>query len=320
MFPSSCISDAAGPASFRCVPGRFFRLARLVFVLLVAWLAWPGRALAAPAIGVLLSEPAGIHQETAASLLQSLSREGWTISVSTPETHVKTDVDLTVAVGTHALEAALAQPDRPVLALLVPWLTYERLAAGQRQVSALYLDQPLLRQLQLLELALPDLKQVGVPLGAMSQGMQSALASASKDSGLPVGTASIQRGTDLYAALTTLSENSQAFLLLPDPMVAQRGVLQNFFLYTYRLKKPVLAYSAPLVQSGALLGLYATPSQFGEEAANWIRESWIKGEFRLGTSRFPKRFTIGINRSVARSLDIAMPSETSLTRQLEAVP
>jgi UDP-3-O-[3-hydroxymyristoyl] glucosamine N-acyltransferase LpxD len=49
----------------------------------------------------------------------------------------------------------------------------------------------------------------------------------------------------------------------PDPVVVQRGALQNFFLHTYRLKKPVLAYSAPLVKSGALLWLYATPAQLG---------------------------------------------------------
>ena len=320
MFPSSCISEAAGTDSFRCICGWFVPWAQRVIVLLAACLAWSGSPLAAPAITVLLSEPAGIHQETAAGLLQSLSREGWTITVSTPETYVKTDVDLTVAVGTRALEFALAQSGRPVLSLLVPWLTHERLAAGQRQVSALYLDQPVTRQLQLLELALPDLKQVGVPLGTLSQGMQSALANASKDSGLPVGTALIQHGTDWYAALTTLSENCQAFLLLPDPMVAQRGVLQTFFLHTYRLKKPVLAYSASLVQSGAMLGLYATPAQIGAEAAIWIRESWSKGGFRLGASRFPKRFTIGVNHSVARSLDIELPSEKSLTRQLEAMP
>jgi ABC-type uncharacterized transport system substrate-binding protein len=295
-------------------------LAWLARVLLAGWLGWPGAVLSAPVIRVLLSEPAGVYQETAASLLQALSREDWNISVSSPEAVAANGVNLTVAIGTRALETALAQPGRPVLSLLVPRLTYERLAAGQRQISALYLDQPLPRQLQLLELALPGLKRAGVPLGPTSQGLQPALADASKDSGLPVDTALIQRSADLYAALTSLAETSQAFLLLPDPVVTQRGVLQNFFLHTYRLKKPVLAYSAPLVQSGALLGLYATPAQLGEEAAGWMRESWIKGEFRLGASRYPKRFTIGVNRSVARSLEIALPDEGMLSRQLEAMP
>lgn len=296
------------------------RLVLLACAFLAGWLEWPGVALAAPGIRMMLSEPTGVYQETAAGLLQVLSRADWNISVSSPETVATSGTDLTVAIGTRALETALAQPARPVLSLLVPRLTYERLAAGQRQVSALYLDQPLLRQLQLLELALPGLKRVGVPLGPSSQGLRSTLASASKGSGLPVDAALIQRDSDLYIALTGLAETSQAFLLLPDPVVTQRGALQNFFLHTYRLKKPVLAYSEPLVKSGALLGLYASPAQWGEEAADWIRESWIKGEFRLGASRYPNRFTIGINRSVARSLMIDLPDEASLSRQLEALP
>jgi putative tryptophan/tyrosine transport system substrate-binding protein len=295
-------------------------LARLSFVLLSCSLLCAGLARAAPVINVLVAEPTGIYLETANSLTQALGREGWKVTVTSPGRNPASGGDLTVAIGTKALEAALAQPGRPVLSLLVPQLTYERLASGQQQVSALYLDQPLTRQLRLLGLALPGMKKAGVPLGPASQGLQVALQNAAKDSGIQVNSAPINQGSDMYAVLIDLAEDSQAFLLLPDPVATQRSTLQNFFLQTYRLKKPVLAYSAPLVQSGALLALYATPAQLGEEAAAWIRESWSKGVFRMGEARYPKRFTIGVNHTVARSLDIALPSEAALTRQLEAMP
>ena len=295
-------------------------LARLAYAALIGCLLCAGLARAAPAINVLVAEPTGIYQEAATRLSQALGMEDWKITVSTLDHHAANGTDLTVAIGTKALEAALAQSARPVLSLLVPRLTYERLAAGQSQVSALYLDQPLSRQLQLLGLALPTVKKVGVPLGPVSQGLRTALQSAAKDSAIQVKTALIDQGSDLYAALTELAKESQAFVLLPDPVVTQRSTLQNFLLHTYRLRKPVLAYSAPLVQSGALLALYVTPTQQGEEAAGWIRESWSKGEFRLGAPRYPRRFTIGVNRTVARSLDISLPGEDVLTRQLEAMP
>lgn len=287
---------------------------------LAGFILWPWLALAAPEINVLVSEPAGIYQETAASLSQTLSRDGWKITLSTPDRHSTNGRNLTVAIGTKALEAALALPGRPVLSLLVPRSTYERLASGQHQVTALYLDQPLTRQLQLLGLALPDLKKAGATLGPASRGLHAELQSAAKASGIQVNSALIDQGSDLYAALTELAEDSQAFLLLPDPVVVQRGALQNFFLHTYRLKKPVLAYSAPLVKSGALLGLYATPAQLGGEAAGWISESWSGSAFHLGAPLYPKRFTIGINRTVARSLEIDLPSEEALSRRLEAMP
>jgi ABC-type uncharacterized transport system substrate-binding protein len=284
-------------------------------------LVWAERAFAAaPVIEVLVTAPSGIYQKTADSLSQTLSRDGWKITISTPERTSTNGRNLTVAIGTRALEAALSRPGRPVLSLLVPQLTYERLASGQHQVSALYLDQPLTRQLQLLGLALPGLKKAGATLGPASRGLQAELQSAAKESGIQVNSALINQGSDLYAALTELAEDSQAFLLLPDPVVVQRGALQNFFLHTYQLKKPVLAYSAPLVKSGALLGLYATPAQLGWEAAGWVSESWSGGAFHLGAPRYPKRFTIGINRTVARSLEIDLPSEEALSRRLEAMP
>jgi ABC-type uncharacterized transport system substrate-binding protein len=285
----------------------------------VSCLPWPGLVQAAPAINVLVSEPTGIYQQAAASLTQALKRDGWAILVSTPEHNAVNRSDLTVAIGSRALEAAMARPGRPVLSMLVPRLTYERLTEGRRQVSALYLDQPLSRQLQLLNLALPGLTKVGAPMGPTSQGLQAALQSAAKDTGIQVNTTVLGQGSDLYTALTSLAEDSQAFVLLPDPVLVQRSMLQNFLLHTYHLKKPVLAYSAPLVKSGALLGLYATPAQLGGEAAAWIRESW-GSEFLLGAPRYPKRFTIGINRTVARSLEIDLPSEEALGRRLEAMP
>lgn len=293
------------------------RLALAVFG--VGLLCAAGQARAAPAVSVLVAEPTGIYQETADSLSQALAREGWKVNVSAAGRGPAAGGDLTVAIGTRALEVALAQPARPVLSLLVPQLTYERLAAGRQRVSALYLDQPLTRQLQLLGLALPGLKKAGVPLGPTSRGLETALQGASKSSGIRVGSALIDQGTNLYAVLTELADDSQAFVLLPDPVVAQRNTLQNFFLHTYRLKKPVLAYSAPLVQSGALLALYATPAQLGDEAAGWIIESWRAGGFSLGPSRYPRRFTIAVNRTVARSLDIALASEDVLTHQLESL-
>lgn len=296
------------------------RITRLSHAALASFMFWPWLALAVPEINVLVSEPTGIYQETAASLSQTLNRDGWKITLSTPDRYETNTRHLTVAIGTRALEAALSRPGRPVLSLLVPQLTYERLASGQRQVSALHLDQPLTRQLQLLGLALPGLKKAGATLGPANRGMQAELQNAAKDSGIQVNSTLIDQGSDLYAALTELAEDSQAFLLLPDPVVVNRSALQNFFLHTYRLKKPVLAYSAPLVKSGALLGLYATPAQMGEEAAGWIRESWAGGAFHFGPPRYPTRFTIGINRTVARSLEIDLPREETLGHRLGAMP
>lgn len=294
-------------------------LANLILAILVSVMLLPDLALAQPWVSVVLTEPKGYYQQAADSLTGALKREGWKVTVSTPDSFSANGSDLTVAIGTPALEKVVGATRKPVLSVLVPRSTYERLASGRPQVSALYLDQPLHRQLQLLALALPSLKNVGAPLGPVSRELQDALQAVGRDNGIQVHTAIAETNPDLYPVLTGLAADSQAFLLLPDPLVAHRSSLQNFFLHTYRLKRPVLAYSAPLAKSGAILALYATPEQQGEEAAGWIRESWSSGNVSLGGSRYPKRFTISINSTVARSLDIALPSVDVLTRKLEAL-
>jgi ABC-type uncharacterized transport system substrate-binding protein len=296
-----------------------FALAKLILVMLVSAMLLPDLALAQPWVSVVLTEPRSYYQQAADSLTRALSREGWKVTVSTPASYVPNGSDLTVAIGTPALEKVLATGRRPVLSLLVPRSTYERLASGRPQVSALYLDQPLYRQLQLLQLALPDLKNVGAPLGPVSRELQDALQAVGRGNETRVHTAIIEKNSDLYPALTGLAAESEAFLLLPDPLVAHRSSLQNFFLHTYRLKRPVLAYSAPLAKSGAIMALYTTPEQAGEEAADWIRDSWSGNSVSLGGPRYPKRFTISINSTVARSLDITLPSVDVLTRKLEAL-
>ena len=301
------------------VPRGSLALARLILAMLVSVMLLPDLALAQPWVSVVLTEPKSYYQQAADSLTRALSREGWKVTVSTAASHVPNGSDLTVAIGTPALEKVLATGRRPVLSLLVPRSTYERLTSGRPQVSALYLDQPLYRQLQLLELALPDLKNVGAPLGPVSRQLQDALQAIGRDNDTRIHTAIVEKNSDLYPALTGLAAESQAFLLLPDPLVAHRSSLQNFFLHTYRLKRPVLAYSAPLAKSGAIMALYTTPEQVGEEAAGWIRDSWSGNSVSLGGPRYPRRFTISINSTVARSLDMTLPSVDVLTRKLEAL-
>ncbi|HEY0664179.1 MAG TPA: ABC transporter substrate binding protein [Thiobacillaceae bacterium] len=299
--------------------GRLRRIAGVVGVAFGGLLP-VSPAQAGQGVCLLLSDSGGVYQTTAETLARELGRNGgdWQITTATLGDYAANGSDLTVAIGTEALKLALAQPDRPVLSLLVPRQTYERLAAGRQRVTALYLDQPLSRQMRLLAVALPELTKAGAPLGPVSRGLRPALRSAARDTGIALDTAVIEEGTDLYGALNELAEDSQAFVLLPDPVVMKPGTLQNFFLHTYRLKKPVLAYSAPLVQSGAMLALYTTPAQQGREAAGWISESWGGGEFRFGAPRYPRLFAIGVNRSVARSLGIALPSEDVLSQRLEA--
>ena len=282
----------------------------------------------AQAITLLLSEPGGIYQEAAQALRQELeqSGEGWQVRQQTvTERGGAGREDLVVALGVKALGAALAEPGAtPVLALVVPRLAYEKLladstgSARRRSISALYLDQSLSRQFQLLRLALPNVQRVAVLLGPASGSLADDLVEAARTARLELNLRQVAATEEIFPALDELSDPAQVLLLLPDATVVNRSTLQTLLLQTYRKRLPVLGYSAALSTAGAVLGLYATPAQLGREAAQLIRGAAKGRELRLPVPRHADAFSLSINHNVARSLGLTLPGEAELSASLSA--
>lgn len=294
---------------------------------LVLWLAACAGlpAQAAQGVALLLSEPAGIYLEAAQALQQELARGGGPQGVrflhveDRPALAGGTD-ELIVALGVRALRYALDAPGAtPLLALLVPSMTFEKLTADlpqasrRRAVSALFLDQPFARQLQLIRLALPQARRVGVLLGPATAGQADALKAAGLGGGLEIRIQPVDGRERLFAGLNELARDADVLLLLPDPNVVSGDTLRALFLQSYQLRLPIVAYAAGLVQAGAILGLYATPAQLGGEAGRWIRET--QGE--RSATRFPRGYTVEVNRNVARTLELSLPSVESLGARLD---
>ena len=123
---------------------------------------------------------------------------------------------------------------------------------------------------------------------------------------------------DLFSSLQTLLPNVDALLLFPDPLVVNRSSLQNLMLTTYRQRVPVVGYSQNLVDAGALVAVYSTPQQIGQQVAESIQRMLSARHWELPPPAYPKYFTIKTNSSVARSLDIEVPSEAVLAQRMGA--
>jgi len=308
-------------------PGLMRWVGRLLAVL-PAMACLPAQA--AQTVTLLLSEPVGIYQEAAQALQRELAREDGLQSVRLQQVDDRPNLagaadELIVALGVRALRYALdAQGSSPLFALLVPSLTFEKLisdrpqASRRRVVSTLFLDQPYARQLQLIRLALPETNRVGVLVGPATESQGAALKKAGRETSLDVRIHAINNREQLFAGLNELAREVDVLLLLPDPQVVSGESLRALFLQTYQLRLPIVAYSAGLVRAGATLGLYATPAQLGTEAGKWIREMpWDKGG-GVAATRFPKAHTVDVNRHVARSLELPLPSGEALDARLDA--
>jgi ABC-type uncharacterized transport system substrate-binding protein len=276
---------------------------------------------------VVSSERATAYQDASDALTQELVRNGiarqdiQSLSVAEylESAAAVQDTRLIVSLGTDALRQVLAHSARPaVLAALIPRISFERLLADSHRksptnVAALYLDQPFGRQLDLLHMALPAVRRVGVLWGPESVAQQPLLAAALQAHGLESTEAVMTEGASLITALRATLNNTEALLAIADSTVYNPSTVANILLASYRDKTPVMAFSPGYVKAGALLSVHSTATQAGVQMATMALH-YLQAN-ALPTSQYPLDFSISVNEYVAHSLGLSLDAKT-LTERL----
>jgi putative ABC transport system substrate-binding protein len=232
---------------------------------------------------------------------------------------------LVVALGSAALRQVLAKRHAaPILAALIPRSGVEHVLKGQVEgaglVTAVYLDQPLARQVELLRLALPNAQRVGVIWGPESIVRRPSLSAILRAQNLQEVAGIVAEGEPLQLALKTVLTNSEVLLAMADPNVFNATTVSNILLATYRAGIPVMAFSPAYVRAGALLALYSTPEQVGQQAGALARTILLGGS--VPVAQYPFDYSVEVNENVARSLGLRLDQATLLRqlRQLERHP
>jgi putative ABC transport system substrate-binding protein len=236
-----------------------------------------------------------------------------------PEASALATAKVIITLGIDALSKVLAREVRvPVVAALIPKAGFERVVRdlGRKlvgPVSALYLEQPFPRQVELLRLALPEARKVGVLWGSESGVQAQAVQSALQARGLELVNGYVSGGNTLFAGLKAVLDDTDVLLAVPDPQVYNGSSISNVLLATYRARVPMLAFSPAYVRAGALLSLHSTPRQIGLQATAMTRAQLQVGA-AVG-SQYPADFSIVLNDHVARSLGLTL-DEAVLTERL----
>jgi ABC-type uncharacterized transport system substrate-binding protein len=206
-----------------------------------------------------------------------------------------------------------AWPRVPVVALLVSRAVLEGMPArAERPLTGVWLDQPFDRQLALLRLAAPGLDRLAVLLGPTSRRYQAELQQAARNAGYKLAAEVLADPDRLAAALQETLADGEALLSVPDPAVYNSDTAQNILRSAYRQRTPVVGYSAAFVRAGALLAVYSSPAQAGQQAAEIATRVLAGG---LPPAQAPRDFRVAVNAGVGRSLGIAL-DEDDLERQL----
>jgi hypothetical protein len=287
-----------------------------------------GSAWAAGTISVwiALSETGGAHAEAAAALRADMERAlpgriDWRMAHWRQFDSPKPEPKWIVAVGTAAqrgmqeLFAADVTPP-PLLAILVPQQAFGRIADPGRlragSLSAVFLDQPAGRQLDLIRLALPAARNIGILVGTESKGHAPGLEKEAKERDMHLVISTV--GEDgLFPALQSLLRDSDVLLALPDPVVFNNQTAANILTAAYRRRVPLIGFSPAYVKAGALLALYSTPAQIGSRGGEILRQAWSGNV--LPRPQWPAEFVVRLNPDVAHSLGLTF-DESTLGEQL----
>lgn len=234
---------------------------------------------------------------------------------------------LFIALGSEAANVMANLASRvPVLCALLPRASFERalVANGRRassQFSAVFLDQPLGRQLDLIQLALPQKRRVGVLWGVESFNQAPALKAQAKSRGMELVEAAVGRDEVVFDGLKTVLDRSDVLLAIPDPNIYNSNGIQNLLLSSFRARIPMVAFAPAYVRAGALMALHVTPSQIGQQAGAMAR-GVLQGKSLPPIPVYSQSFSISVNEHVARSLALKLDVEDlqSRLRMRESTP
>jgi hypothetical protein len=238
-------------------------------------------------------------------------------------------VAVVVAVGVQAMRAAAAwEAAPPTLSVLVPRASFERVLSdsgrlrSRARFSAIFLDQPLSRQLNLIREVLPGRRRVGVLLGPDSVFFLPRLRSAVARSGHELASEEVGAEFEVIPALSGLLAGADLLLALPDSVVFTRESARSILLTTYRYQKPMIGFSQSYVNAGALAAVFSTPAQIARQTAALLR-ALPEGQgarTALPAAAYPAFFSVAVNRSVARALALDPPADGALHALLASQP
>lgn len=280
--------------------------------------------LQAAQLALVLSSEEGPYREFAGVLKGAISGGIWQIVwIGSSEAYAQAapaGIDLVVAAGSPATRVALQNAaGPPVIATLLTRASFEQIRAEspafRNGVTALYLDQPLQRQVAFIARLLPDTRRLVTVVSDKLADQLPLLKREAAARQMTLDAAVLADSDNLVPVLERMLARDAVFLALPDSNIFARDNIRPFLLTTYRYQRPVIAFSAPFVQAGALAALYTTPAQLALELGQMLMRL-SPGNLALPPPRSPTRFSVLFNAQVARALKLTLPGEDEILATL----
>lgn len=226
-----------------------------------------------------------------------------------------------VTVGSKAAKyVSTKKLEAPVIYAMLPHSVYQKIKTKKESCeknTAVFIDQPILRQINLSKFLFPRLKSYGVFLGKISKKRYVTEKVSGAFQRKKIHTISINKSRELAWSLRSLSEKANVFIAVNDPLVFNPNNAKWLLYMAYQEKIPVIGFSRPYVFAGAAAAVYSTPAQFGRQAAELLLKQQQKNTRCLSNPQYPVYFNVSVNKAVTQSLLGKPYSEKNLQQRLQ---
>ncbi|MDD2701278.1 MAG: ABC transporter substrate binding protein [Sideroxydans sp.] len=269
---------------------------------------------------LLLSDQNAAYQHYRKALEQNLPADVHLEVLSLAQQTDLPSADILVTAGSGAAQWAADRWHGAMLAGMLSSKTFQQMRSGKMSaspVSALFLDQPLVRQVALVRATLPSLKRVGVLYTPASDFVAQPLQRELAKQGAQLVTMAVKPDDNLSGRLDELLAQSDILLAVPDSTIYNSSTIRNILLGSYRRGIPMVGLSAAYVSAGALCAVYSTPEQLAAQSAAMVSAFLHQGA--MPVPQFPKLYQIALNAEVARSMRFNIRSAEALRIEIDRV-
>tara|TARA_R110000868_G_scaffold391396_4_gene661476 strand:+ start:211 stop:1224 length:1014 start_codon:yes stop_codon:yes gene_type:complete len=279
---------------------------------------------------VINSSDAPPYQHTAAALAKHLAASGvlakhelQILSLAQADTLAALEPgNVIVTLGSAAADYAIQQlPGVPVINSFITHSAYQALhapALPDQAITAVFMDQPLARLIQLASLLKQD--QQPYKIGLLSQAdVDQQLLTAASVSDIEIHSATLLLKQNPIKQIEPLMKHSDVVIVRPSTSLFNRLVAKLVLQLSMRYQTPVIGFSEKYARAGALLSLYASPDNIGQDTAQLISE-WLdaptldasalnrppKG---LPPARYGEHFSLAINARIAKKMSMTVDAQ-----------
>ncbi|MDX1697511.1 MAG: hypothetical protein R3308_04450 [Thiohalobacterales bacterium] len=309
------------------IPGVNRRSLRIAALLWLSFLCMPMPGSASPGILIVGKSENGLFEHFRTAFTSHLPGAGSPDGPTRVQTRflengsltaasIPPDTDLVVTVGSAAARAVSElELSIPVLHTLIPRSVYQTIAVRQpacRRQSAIYIDQPLARQIALAGLMFPQRTEYGLLLGPVSARRQQEIDDLQLPGSVRLTVRTVDTDDSTMATGRELLGRSELIVAMNDPLVLSRENAKWLLYVAYQRGQPVIGFSRAYVTAGAAGAVYSMPGQIARQAAETVAAWRASPGACLSAAAFPRYFSAAVNQAVSESLGSALTDEEAL--------